>query len=185
MLERGCEVLQRRQEIATQRRGANQFQQQNQFGGGKRHKVQGESSQVQRQQPQQQRAAPQGSAPQQPNRPQGNQNQEQLWPQQQQQSRPQQQQPPRDDGRFQCWNCGERGHVKWNCSRGDRPQTGGVTQRRMFAMAQGDARASDDVIEGRILLYDFWVSRYPETSSFFQWEVFGTGNTYREVYSTT
>ncbi|OVA18876.1 hypothetical protein BVC80_8373g8 [Macleaya cordata] len=93
MLERGCEVLQRRQEMATQKRGANQFQQQNQFGGDKRQRVQGKSSQGQRQQPQQQRVAPQDRAPQQPNRPQGNQGQQQPRPQQQQQ---------RDDGRVQC-----------------------------------------------------------------------------------
>ncbi|OVA04830.1 zinc finger protein [Macleaya cordata] len=139
MLERGCEVLQRRQEMATQKRGANQFQQQNQFGGDKRQRVQGESSQGQRQQPQQQRAAPQDRAPQQPNRPQGNQGQQQPRPQQQQ---------PRDDGRVQCWDCGERGHVKRNCPRGNRQQTGGVTQGRMFAISQDNARVSDDVIEG-------------------------------------
>ncbi|OVA03840.1 hypothetical protein BVC80_7217g2 [Macleaya cordata] len=148
MLERGCEVLQRRQEIATQKRGANQFQQQNQFGGDKRHRVQGESSQGQRQQPQQQRAAPQGRAPQQPNRPQGNQGQQQPRPQQQQ---------PRDDGRVQCWDCGERGHVKRNFPRGNRQQAGGVTQGRMFDISQDNAQVSDDVIEGRILLYDVWV----------------------------
>ncbi|OVA09474.1 zinc finger protein [Macleaya cordata] len=176
MLEKGCEVLQRRQEIATQKRGANQFQQQNQFGGDKRQRVQGESSQGQRQQPQQQRTAPQGRAPQQPNRPQGNQGQQQPRPQQQQ---------PRDDGRVQCWDCGERGHVKRNCPRGNRQQTGGVTQGRMFAISQDNARVSDDVIEGRILLYDVWVGEYPKPSSFYQWEVFGTSNTYRKVLSAT
>ncbi|OVA10797.1 zinc finger protein [Macleaya cordata] len=88
----------------------------------------------------QQRAAPQDRAPQQPNRPQGNQGQ--------QQPRPQQQQQPRDDGRVQCWDCGERGHVKRNCPRGNRQQTGGVTQGRMFAISQDNAWVSDDVIEG-------------------------------------
>ncbi|OVA11835.1 hypothetical protein BVC80_633g48 [Macleaya cordata] len=145
MLARGCEVLQRRQEIATQRRGANQFQQQNQFRGDKRQMVQGESSQGQRQQPQQQRAAPQGRAPQQPNSPQGNQGQQQARPQQQQ---------PRDDGRIQYWDCGERGYVKRNCPRGDRPRTSGITQGRMFAISQDDARNSNEVMEGKILLYD-------------------------------
>ncbi|OVA08848.1 zinc finger protein [Macleaya cordata] len=143
MLERGCEVLQRRQETATQKRRANQFQQQNQYRGVKRQRVQGESSQGQRQQPQQQRAAPQGRAPQQPNRPQGNQGQQQS-----------QQQQPRDDGRIQCWDCGERGHVKRNCPRGNRQQTGGVTQGCMFAISQDNAWVSDDVIKGKILLYD-------------------------------
>ncbi|OVA02084.1 zinc finger protein [Macleaya cordata] len=162
--------------MATQKRGANQFQQQNQFGGDKRQRVQGESSQGQRQQPQQQRAPPQDRAPQQPNRPQGNQGQQQPRPQQQQ---------PRDDGRVQCWDCGERGHVKRNCPRGNRQQTGGVTQGRMFAISQDNARVSDDVIEGRILLYDVWVGEYPKPSSFYQWEVFGTSNTYRKVLSAT
>ncbi|OUZ99239.1 hypothetical protein BVC80_813g7 [Macleaya cordata] len=160
MLERGCEVLQRRQEIATQKRGANQFQQQNQFGGDKR----------------QMRAVPQGRAPQQPNRPQGNQGQQQPRPQQQQ---------PRDDGRIQCWDSGERGHVRRNCARGDRQRTSEVTQGHMFAISQDDARVSDDVIEGRILLYDVWVGGYPKPSSFFQWEVSGASNTYRKVLSAT
>ncbi|OVA13115.1 zinc finger protein [Macleaya cordata] len=102
-------------------------------------RVQGESSQGQRQQPQQQRTAPQGRAPQQPNRPQGNQGQQQLRPQQQQ---------PRDDGRVQCWDCGERRHVKRNCPRGNRQQTGRVTQGRMFAISQDNSWVSDDVIKG-------------------------------------
>ncbi|OVA01298.1 hypothetical protein BVC80_8793g3 [Macleaya cordata] len=69
--------------MATQRQGAR-FQQQNQFIGGKRQRVHGESSQGQR-------TTPPARAPQSPARPEGKPNQNQNR-QQQQPQQPQQQQ---------------------------------------------------------------------------------------------
>ncbi|OVA07385.1 hypothetical protein BVC80_8877g3 [Macleaya cordata] len=79
MLERGCEVLQRRQEMAIQKREATQFPQR--YRGTKRFKDQGESSQGSGQQ-QPQRASPQNRTPQQPANPQGNNYQNKQPPQQ-------------------------------------------------------------------------------------------------------
>ncbi|OVA08759.1 zinc finger protein [Macleaya cordata] len=134
MLERGCEVLQRRQEMATQRRGAR-FQQPYQFTESKRQRVHGESSQ--------------GPRTQSPARPEGKPNQN-LNRQQQQPQQPQQHQ--RDRSRLQCWNCGEIGHVRWNCPRGDQRQSSRVTQGPMFAISQDDARIPNDAMEGKILV---------------------------------